>query len=366
MQLDMILTVLFAAVVGFIGGVLGSIYSDVYLNPPSVSSTAVVSQPVVRLGSDGAALDLEKAVGSAVAFYPAKGAAQAGWQPDPATAIGGGAVLTSGGWLLTVDPSGKLAKQAVVAVIDGRAYAVGEIIRDDHAGVAFVRVGGAEGLSAAWITGDTEYVPGSQLYAFGARRETLKADVLGVADIEAAGGVLSSETVQKVVRLGLAGDIPVGSMLVDRRGIAVAVFAGRDARGWYAVPMAAFYGRMDEVFRDKAIARPYLGIHYVDLASTVIPVGGSGRSRGALIPEAADGQRPIAIGSPAATAGLRIGDVVVAVDDEELTAQRGLADVLADYRPGAEVVLTVEHGDQPGPDGRWPTIQLKVVLGERP
>jgi S1-C subfamily serine protease len=61
-------------------------------------------------------------------------------------------------------------------------------------------------------------------------------------------------------------------------------------------------------------------------------------------------------GGPAATAGIRPGDVIVAVEDQETPTAQALGAVLADRTPGQTVTVTVVRGT----DKR----DLKVALGE--
>ncbi|MEE8390370.1 MAG: PDZ domain-containing protein [Anaerolineae bacterium] len=63
--------------------------------------------------------------------------------------------------------------------------------------------------------------------------------------------------------------------------------------------------------------------------------------------------------SPADRAGLQEGDVIVAVDGQELAGENNLADVIAAYEPGDTVTLQVE---QPGKEPR----DVTVELGEHP
>ncbi len=62
--------------------------------------------------------------------------------------------------------------------------------------------------------------------------------------------------------------------------------------------------------------------------------------------------------TPAEEAGLRTGDVIVAVNRDPVTSGRSLADLIARYRPGDEVTLTVRRGNE--------TLELRVRLGEHP
>ncbi len=66
----------------------------------------------------------------------------------------------------------------------------------------------------------------------------------------------------------------------------------------------------------------------------------------------------VAADSPAAQAGLRVGDRIVAVEGERLTADTDLAALIARYRPGDTVTLTVLR------EGREQAIQVR--LGRHP
>jgi S1-C subfamily serine protease len=63
--------------------------------------------------------------------------------------------------------------------------------------------------------------------------------------------------------------------------------------------------------------------------------------------------------SPADSAGLQAGEVIVSVDDQKLDAENTLADVIASYEPGDTVTLEVR---EPGEESR----DVTVELGEHP
>jgi S1-C subfamily serine protease len=96
--------------------------------------------------------------------------------------------------------------------------------------------------------------------------------------------------------------------------------------------------------------RAYLGVY---------PCGGLHRevevrlgSPGAVIVE-------VMADSPAEAAGLEEGDAILSVDGQKLDAEKGLADLIADYEPGDSVTLEIER---PGAEPR----EVSVELGEHP
>jgi len=77
-----------------------------------------------------------------------------------------------------------------------------------------------------------------------------------------------------------------------------------------------------------------------------------------------EGQRPgllvvnVAAGSPAATAGVIVGDVLLEFDGRPLESPEGLLDLLASERVGHEAALKILHGGRPE--------DVRLVVGERP
>jgi len=65
--------------------------------------------------------------------------------------------------------------------------------------------------------------------------------------------------------------------------------------------------------------------------------------------------------SPAEEAGLQEGDVIAAVDGQELSPEHSLAEVVASHKPGDKVTLEVKRSE-----GEEEARQVTVTLGEHP
>ncbi len=63
-------------------------------------------------------------------------------------------------------------------------------------------------------------------------------------------------------------------------------------------------------------------------------------------------------GSPAAKAGIRVGDMIVAVDGDPMTPGDDLRTMLEEYRPGDRIELTVRRGNRER--------DVQVRLGQNP
>ena len=99
----------------------------------------------------------------------------------------------------------------------------------------------------------------------------------------------------------------------------------------------------------RPLERPYLGITYQDLTNL-------GEDRADI---AAGGVMVTSIGpgSPAAMAGVAIGDAIMAVEGQPLGRENSLIKLLLDRRAGDRVKLLVQRGRD--------HVNIEVVLGKR-
>jgi len=83
-----------------------------------------------------------------------------------------------------------------------------------------------------------------------------------------------------------------------------------------------------------------------------------GPSMPAGVPSSGALVREVVAGTPAERAGLKLGDLIIQVDDTPVDADHRLSNVLEQYQPGDQVELTI---------WRWTeTLTLSVKLGQHP
>jgi len=273
-------------------------------------------------------------------------------------AIGSGTVLTSDGWIMTHESvltnSNRLTGKGLVAVIDGSAHDVKEAVVDSYTGTAFLRVEG-HNLPVSKFGQSEDVAVGTVLFAFDESRglrETTVIDIGGLPAADFASVVRSSEEIQQVFRLIDAGDLMVGTPLLNNLGEVVAVRADGADSGAYAIPTYAFYRQIGNVLRDGSVSRPYLGIRFIDLSE--YPEDG-GLSRGAKLRSNVNWPAVLR-NSPAAAANLREGDIIKSVNGEQVTANKSLPDILIDYGPDETVTMTIIRAGK--------EISIEVTLGK--
>lgn len=297
---------------------------------------------------------------SALFAVPKAGTDVLGASYVPGDAVAQGVAITTDGWIATVEPAGsKRRVQDMVVLVGGKAYRVTKTVRDEFSGVTFAKIG-AENLQLTAFGDSTGVAAGDTLYTLDASGTIRRVDVLANELAPASSmteALRSSERAQRMLRI--EQDANPGGMLLNDKGQLVGLLATSDAFGTVAVPYEAFSGILGSVLRGQDIQRPYLGVNYAEL-SLLNARQGETPSRGALLAATADGKAAVLRGSPAAVAGLRAGDIIVALDGEQLTAKNPLAEAVAQYAVGQKVTLTVQRAALPT------TFDVEVTLPATP
>ncbi len=132
-------------------------------------------------------------------------------------------------------------------------------------------------------------------------------------------------------------------------GIAVAKNFGQDNIG-FAIPVNTLKTILDDLKTEGKVRRGYLGIYLKDLDYETKKAFGVENIDGVLVEN-------VVQGSPADKAGIKHGDIVIAVDKIKVKNSRVLIDYIASRKPGEKVKVTFLR------NGEKRTVEVK--LGER-
>jgi S1-C subfamily serine protease len=240
-----------------------------------------------------------------------------------------------------------VADAEIVAVrVDGRrvrARVVGSDASSDLAILRLPRERAGElatlplGSSAGVRPGDTAVALGNP---YGLTR-TVTAGVVSAVGrrIRAPDGAPIRDAIQTDAAINPGNS---GGPLLDAEGRVIGVISQSRGDGLsFAVPVDTLRRIAPELERHGEVRRAYLGV------TTSDPERGSG----ALVAETAEGR-------PAARAGLRAGDVILAVDGRRVSGPAALTAAIEDQRPGRRVRIEYRRGAR--------TRAADVVLGVRP
>ncbi len=147
--------------------------------------------------------------------------------------------------------------------------------------------------------------------------------------------------------INLAGQIVGINTLVVRESV-----GGAPAEGLgFAVPSNTVRSVAEQLIARGRIEYPFIGISYTEVTPQLAGELNLSAKNGVIITQ-------VTSGSPASRGGLRVQDVVTAIDNNPINEDNSLRSILFRYRVGDTVTLTVERGGQ--------TLQVKITLVARP
>lgn len=254
-------------------------------------------------------------------------------------ALGSGFVVSQDGLIVTNNHVVEGAASITVTLHDGREFQADLVGRDEMTEIAVLRIPAPEPLPVlGWGDSDAVQV-GEWVLAFGnpfGIGNTLTAGVVS-ARPRAAGLEIPIDVLQTDAALNLGNS---GGPLVNRRGqvvgvnVAILSPTGGDIGIGFAVPANVAVDVVETLVRDGEVRRGWLGVAVQPIDERLAGIFGATEGEGALVGE-------VVPDSPAEAAGLRPGDIVLAVRGEPIEEPRELMRVVAETQPGTHVQMTV-------------------------
>jgi S1-C subfamily serine protease len=262
-------------------------------------------------------------------------------------AAGTGFVLSADGYIVTNNHVVAEGDSPMVTFADGTTEPATIVAGDPSRDLAVLRVDRTDLVPMA-IGDSDELRLGDQLVAVGYALDLTGEPSVTAGILSAKNRTITAENGVQLVNL-LQTDTAInpgnsGGPLVNGRGEVVGIntaIAGRAQNIGFAIAITPVMEVIDDLRGGTVPDRALLGV-------TTQPTG---EGPGVEIVEIADG-------SGAADSTLRVGDVIVAVDDNEITDPTSLGAAIATYQPGDVVSVTVDR------DGT--TRDIAVTLGTRP
>jgi len=119
----------------------------------------------------------------------------------------------------------------------------------------------------------------------------------------------------------------------------------------FAIPINTAKRVADEIIRTGKVVYPYIGIRTQFLYPEVSVIENLPHVLGQYVAS-------VEPGTPAEKAGLRRGDIIIAIDGQRITNESMFVELLREHKPGDKITLTIRR------DGR--NITKEVTLTERP
>jgi serine protease Do len=299
-------------------------------------------------------------------------------QPEEEQAAGTGIIISSQGLIITnrhVVPAG--TTNVSVTLSDGTELkdvsVIGRTPATDSLDIAFLKINNTEGhkLTPAVIGDSSTVQVGDSVVAIGNAlgqfQNTVTSGIIsGYGRSVQAGdssGTGSTENLDDLFQTDAAiNEGNSGGPLVNLNGQVIGIntaIAGNAQNIGFAIPINDARGLLNQVLKTGKFSVPYLGIRYIPLTSDVANEYNLKTNNGAFIAPSSDSSSPsIVSGSPADKAGLKVNDIITAVNGININQSNSLTSLLDQHIPGNNITLTVLRGSS--------TVQINVTLGSEP
>ena len=273
-------------------------------------------------------------------------------QAAPRVASGSGVIIREDGYILTNNHVVEGAERVTVVLQDRREFEAAVVGRDPNTDIAVVKVE-AKGLPVAPL-GDSDRVEvGDWVLALGYPLHLGSTATAGIVSAKGRSPGVIRRNDEAVAPLEdfIQTDAAInpgnsGGPLVNLRGevvginTAIASPTGYFSGYGFAVPVALAERVAGDLIAHGVVRRPKLGVQIADVDPADAEVYGLDRPVGVeVVRVEADG--------PGARGGLRLGDVIVAVEGEPVETTARLMELLARRQPGEEVALdVVRYGER--------------------
>jgi len=268
----------------------------------------------------------------------------------PIKSLGSGFIISNDGYILTNNHVVEDADDIKVTLSDKKTYEARLVGRDEKTDLAVLKIDVDHDLPSVKLGDSGKLEVGDWVIAIGNPFGLARTVTAGI--VSAKGRVIGSGPYDDFIQTdasinpGNSGG-PLFNLAGEVIGINTAIVASGQGIG-FAIPINMAKDLLPQLKKGK-VSRGRLGIHIQEVTDELAASFGLKEKRGALVSDVIDD-------SPAARAGLKAGDIILAVDGRKIKEMRSLPRIIAAKKPGTRVRLEILR------DGK--TIDLDVVLDD--
>lgn len=255
-----------------------------------------------------------------------------------------------------------------VITSDNKEYPAKVLSRDPINDIAVIKIG-ATGLPPVRLGNSIKLEPGQTVIAIG--------NALGLFSNTVSKGIVSGLARKISASLGTGGqmehlrgviqtDVAInqgnsGGPLINLDGevvgINTAIIYGAQNIG-FSIPINWAKQDLEDIIKHGRIIKPFIGLQYVMLNKNLQKQYSLASDHGALVVrDHVPDSVAVVPGSPAHQAGVRENDIILTLNDEELTEEKDLQDMIQRCQVGDEISLKVLRDKE--------SLVLKTKLEER-
>ena len=265
-------------------------------------------------------------------------------RPRLESSLGSGVIVDAGGLVVTNNHVIEGADEVRVALADGREFDAKILLKDRRADLAVLRIESDKPFPVVPIADSDSAEIGDLVLAIGNPFGIGQTVTSGIVSAVARTHIGSDDFGYFIQTDAAINPGNSGGALIDMKGELVGVNTAIFSRSGgslgigFAIPSNMVRAFVDAAREGRPFLRPYVGASFVPVTSDIAEAMGLDRPSGALV-------QGVVEGGPAAEAGLRPGDVVLAMDGYAIEGPDSLGYRLATAGLGRESDLTVRSND---------------------
>ncbi len=271
------------------------------------------------------------------------------------TSLGSGVVVSPDGYILTNNHVVDGATDVKVSFNDKSEYPAKIVGTDKYADIAVLKVD-RTGLTALPFGDSSKAQPGDVVLAMGEPFGLRGTVTMGIISATGRGG-LGIERFEDFIQTDAAiNQGNSGGALVDAHGdligINTAILSGETGGNQgigFAIPANLARNEMDQIMKHGKVTRGYMGILPQELTPELAKQFNVPNDRGVAIAK-------VEPNSPAEHAGLKVGDVITAINGNTIQDVNEFRLQVAGFAPGTAIHLKVDRNGQ--------NVDVPVTLGE--
>src|SRR5712691_7127072 len=276
-------------------------------------------------------------------------------EPQRAASLGSGVIVSPKGYILTNHHVVEAADEIEVALIDGKKLKARAVGSDPETDIAVLQVEG--GLVPAITFGDADALRvGDVVLAIGNPFGVGQTVTMGIVSaLRRNQGINTFENFIQTDAAINPGNS--GGALIDTAGNLVGINtliysrSGGSLGIGFAIPASSAKLVMEQIIQTGSVTRGWIGVEAEEITPEIADSFRLGSTNGVIL-------RGIQRGGPADRAGLKPGDVLLAIEGAPIKDQNSLLNLVAALAPGKPASIRLKRDNK--------DLEIQVAVGKRP
>lgn len=277
-------------------------------------------------------------------------------EDQPENSLGSGVIVSEQGFILTNDHVIASADEIEVALADGRKLAAKVVGTDPDTDLAILKVESTN-LPAITFAASEELNVGDVVLAIGnpfGVGQTVTQGIISALGRNHLGINTYENFIQTDASINPGNS---GGALINTEGNLIGINSAIYSRNGgsmgigFAIPANIAKQVMEQIVATGTVTRGWVGIEAQDITPELAESFKLPQARGSLI-------AGVLKNSPADIAGIKAGDVLLAINDNEIADSSNMLNIIAALKPNEEAVLKIARAEK--------EIKVNVVIGTRP